>query len=97
MDVGQSLNPAIDLGQVEGAFMMGYGMFTIEEILYSPENGSLLTSGPGTYKVPTVGTVPKEFNVTIVKGSGQPRAVYSSKVTFNVFYNIYTKGCEFFY
>lgn len=46
MDVGRSLNPAVDIGQVEGAFVQGLGLFTMEEQLFSP-NGSLLTRGPG--------------------------------------------------
>ena len=51
MDVGNSLNPAIDIGQIEGAFMQGYGLYTLEQLLYTPE-GSLLTRGPGAYKIP---------------------------------------------
>lgn len=51
MDVGQSLNPGIDIGQVEGAFVQGTGLVTLEELRYSPE-GSLLTRGPGAYKIP---------------------------------------------
>ena len=51
MDVGDSLNPAIDIGQIEGAFVQGQGLFTIEELRYSPE-GVLLTRGPGMYKMP---------------------------------------------
>ncbi|KAK7072767.1 hypothetical protein SK128_010080, partial [Halocaridina rubra] len=51
MDVGESLNPAIDIGQIEGAFVQGIGLFTLEELRYSPE-GVLLTQGPGAYKIP---------------------------------------------
>ena len=51
MDVGDSLNPAIDIGQIEGAFVQGQGLFTLEELRYSPE-GVLLTRGPGMYKMP---------------------------------------------
>nr|XP_027228843.1 xanthine dehydrogenase/oxidase-like [Penaeus vannamei] len=51
MDVGQSLNPGLDVGQVEGAFVQGVGLVTLEELRYSPE-GSLLTRGPGAYKDP---------------------------------------------
>ncbi|KAJ8968544.1 hypothetical protein NQ317_002626 [Molorchus minor] len=57
MDLGESLNPAIDIGQIEGAFMQGYGLFVLEEMVYSP----------------------KEFNVSLLKGVSNPRAVYSSK------------------
>ncbi|KAK7066585.1 hypothetical protein SK128_003644, partial [Halocaridina rubra] len=51
MDVGESLNPAIDIGQIEGAFMQGVGLCTLEELRYSPD-GELLTRGPGAYKIP---------------------------------------------
>lgn len=51
MDLGDSLNPAIDIGQVEGAFIQGLGLFTLEELRYTPE-GVLLTRGPGAYKIP---------------------------------------------
>ncbi|XP_068632331.1 xanthine dehydrogenase-like [Battus philenor] len=78
MDVGESLNPAIDIGQIEGAFMQGYGFFTMEEMLFSP-NGEVLTRGPGTYKIPGFSDIPKEFNVSLLKGAPNPRAVYSSK------------------
>lgn len=79
MDVGRSLNPAIDVGQIEGAFMQGYGLFTLEELVYSPK-GVLYTRGPGTYKIPGFSDVPKEFTVSLLEGSENPRAVYSSKV-----------------
>lgn len=46
MDVGTSLNPAIDIGQIEGGFVQGYGLFTLEEQRYSPD-GFLYTRGPG--------------------------------------------------
>ena len=78
MDLGESLNPAIDIGQVEGAFIQGYGMFVMEEILHSP-SGQLLTQGPGTYKIPSFGDIPSSFNVTLLKDSNNPRAIFSSK------------------
>ncbi|CAH1407061.1 unnamed protein product [Nezara viridula] len=78
MDVGQSLNPAVDVGQIEGAFVQGYGLFTLEELVYSPE-GMLYSTGPGTYKIPTLSDIPAQFNVSLLKGSSNPRAVYSSK------------------
>lgn len=80
MDLGKSLNPAIDIGQVEGAFIQGYGLFTMEELIYSP-NGSLLSRGPGSYKIPGFGDIPLEFNVALLEGSSNPRAAYSSKVS----------------
>ena len=51
MDVGESLNPAIDIGQIEGAFMQGYGLFCMERLKYSPK-GFNFTRGPSTYKIP---------------------------------------------
>ncbi|QQP55882.1 Xanthine dehydrogenaselike, partial [Caligus rogercresseyi] len=78
MDLGVSLNPGIDIGQIEGAFVQGYGMFTMEEMLYSAK-GSLLTRGPGSYKIPGFGDAPKSFQIHLLEGSSNPRAVYSSK------------------
>lgn len=86
MDVGESLNPAIDIGQIEGAFMQGYGLFTIEELVFSP-SGELLSRGPGTYKIPGISDIPKEFNVSLLKGAPNPRAVYSSKVRLGIIYS----------
>lgn len=79
MDIGESLNPAIDIGQIEGAFTQGYGFYTMEEMLFSP-NGELLSRGPGAYKIPGFSDVPRIFNVSLLKGAPNPRAVYSSKV-----------------
>uniref|UniRef100_A0A2A4K8J0 xanthine dehydrogenase n=2 Tax=Heliothis virescens TaxID=7102 RepID=A0A2A4K8J0_HELVI len=78
MDLGESLNPAIDIGQIEGGFIQGYGLFTLEELIYSP-NGTLFSRGPGAYKIPGFGDIPQEFNVSLLKGAPNPRAVYSSK------------------
>ncbi|XP_025837346.1 xanthine dehydrogenase-like isoform X1 [Agrilus planipennis] len=78
MDIGKSLNPAIDVGQIEGAFVQGVGFHTLEEMVYSP-TGEVYTTGPGMYKIPGLNDIPREFNVTILKGVGNPRAVYSSK------------------
>lgn len=80
MDVGESLNPAIDIGQIEGAYMQGYGLFTLEQHHYTPE-GFLLTRGPGMYKLPGFGDVPQTFNVSLLRGAPNPRAVFSSKVS----------------
>lgn len=78
MDLGCSLNPAIDIGQIEGGFMQGYGMFTLEEMVYSP-TGTVFSRGPGMYKLPGFADIPGEFNVSLLKGTGNPRAIYSSK------------------
>ncbi|KAL0266984.1 UNVERIFIED_CONTAM: hypothetical protein PYX00_009375 [Menopon gallinae] len=78
MDLGESLNPAIDIGQVEGAFVQGLGLFTLEELVYSP-TGTMFTRGPGMYKIPGFTDIPAEFNVSLLRGAPNPRAVYSSK------------------
>ncbi|XP_067617387.1 LOW QUALITY PROTEIN: xanthine dehydrogenase-like [Eurosta solidaginis] len=78
MDIGSSLNPAIDIGQIEGAFMQGYGLFVLEELIYSPQ-GALYSRGPGMYKIPGFADIPGEFNVSLLTGAPNPRAVYSSK------------------
>lgn len=51
MDIGRSINPALDYGQIEGAFVQGQGLFTMEESLWT-KAGELFTKGPGTYKIP---------------------------------------------
>ncbi|MPC18985.1 Xanthine dehydrogenase/oxidase [Portunus trituberculatus] len=78
MDVGDSLNPAIDVGQVEGAFMQGLGLFTLEELRYSP-SGVLLTRGPGAYKIPGFQSIPQKLSVSLLRDAPNPRAVFSSK------------------
>jgi len=79
MDLGRSLNPAIDIGQIEGAFVQGTGFFTLEELQFD-RDGRLLTVGPNSYKIPTFSTAPEEFNVSILPGVSNPHAIYSSKV-----------------
>ncbi|KAJ8399470.1 hypothetical protein AAFF_G00411820 [Aldrovandia affinis] len=78
MDVGKSLNPAIDIGQVEGAFMQGVGLFTLEELRYSPQ-GVLFTRGPGMYKIPAFGDIPTELNVSLLRDAPNDKAIFSSK------------------
>ena len=78
MDVGESINPAIDIGQIEGAFAQGYGLFMMEQMMHSPD-GVLLTRGPGAYKIPGFGDMPSEFNVSLLRGATNPKAVFSSK------------------
>ncbi|KAK6050317.1 hypothetical protein COOONC_12178 [Cooperia oncophora] len=79
MDVGRSLNPAVDIGQIEGAFMQSYGNFTCEEITYD-DKGKLVEDSFDKYKLPTPTMTPKRFRVKLLKESdcfeGQ---VYSSK------------------
>lgn len=65
MDLGLPINAAIDIGQVEGGFLQGLGLFTREELLYSPRDGMLLTRGPGIYKIPSVHDVPRVFTTEL--------------------------------
>jgi xanthine dehydrogenase large subunit len=77
-DVGDSLVPSIDIGQVEGAFIQGWGWLTIEDVAYRPD-GAVLTRGPSTYKIPTAGDVPERFRVELLKNAGQPGTIGGSK------------------
>ncbi|EEH16869.1 xanthine dehydrogenase, molybdopterin binding subunit [Paracoccidioides brasiliensis Pb03] len=81
MDVGRSINPAIDYGQVEGAFVQGQGLFSIEESLWDSKTGYLATRGPGTYKIPSFSDIPQEFNVSFLQGVSWKhlRSIQSSK------------------
>ncbi|XP_076843941.1 xanthine dehydrogenase/oxidase isoform X2 [Brachyhypopomus gauderio] len=78
MDVGKSLNPALDIGQVEGAFMQGVGLFTLEELRYSSQ-GYLYTRGPGMYKIPAFGDIPTELKVSLLRDAPNDKAIFSSK------------------
>ncbi|XP_036109228.1 aldehyde oxidase 4-like [Molossus molossus] len=77
LDIAFSINPALDVGQVEGAFAQGVGLYTREELKYSPE-GVLYSRSPEDYKIPTVTEIPEEFYITLVR-SRNPIAIYSSK------------------
>ena len=63
-DVGKSLNPAIDTGQIEGGFVQGVGWLTMEELWWN-DKGKLMTHAPSTYKIPVASDVPPQFNVRI--------------------------------
>jgi xanthine dehydrogenase/oxidase len=78
MDLGQSLNPTIDIGQIEGAFVQGLGLFTTEQPLYL-RNGMMLNRGPGGYKIPTASDIPRELHVRLLEDSVNTRAIHSSK------------------
>uniref|UniRef100_A0A3Q3N181 Xanthine dehydrogenase/oxidase n=1 Tax=Mastacembelus armatus TaxID=205130 RepID=A0A3Q3N181_9TELE len=78
MDVGHSLNPALDIGQVEGGFMQGLGLFTLEELHYSPQ-GVLLTRGPGSYKIPAFGDIPAQLSVSLLRDATNDKAIFASK------------------
>ncbi len=78
-DCGESLNPAIDLGQIEGGFIQGMGWLTTEELWWDDE-GHLRTHAPSTYKIPTCGDRPDDFNIRIWdKGRNREDTIYRSK------------------
>ena len=78
-DVGDSLNPAIDIGQIEGGYIQGVGWLTAEELHWN-DKGRLLTTGPATYKIPAISDAPKVFNVELLKDSPNREAtIYHSK------------------
>lgn len=77
-DVGDSLNPQIDLGQVEGGYIQGNGWVTTEEIKWD-EKGNLLTHSPDTYKIPSVQDIPKDFRVQLLQNVPNPNTIRKSK------------------
>jgi xanthine dehydrogenase large subunit len=78
-DVGRSLNPAIDIGQIEGAFVQGMGWLTGEELVWHPQTGKLLTHAPSTYKIPTANDVPEAFHVALWEGENAADSIHRSK------------------
>ncbi len=95
-DAGSSLNPAVDIGQIEGAFIQGMGWLTTEELVWHPESGKLTTHAPSTYKIPTANDCPPIFNVQLFKGPNVEDAIHRSKAVgepplllpFSVFFAI---------
>ncbi|HYL24407.1 MAG TPA: xanthine dehydrogenase molybdopterin binding subunit [Burkholderiales bacterium] len=96
-DVGRSLNPAIDRGQVEGGFIQGMGWLTMEEVVWDAK-GALLTHAPSTYKIPVASDCPPQFNVWLWERGANVRDVaYRSKavgepplmLALSVFHAIY--------
>ena len=77
-DVGDSLNPLIDIGQIEGGYIQGLGWCTTEEMKWD-EKGSVLTYSPDTYKIPSVQDIPKDFRVELLQGAPNPNAIRKSK------------------
>ena len=100
-DAGRSLNPAIDIGQVEGGFIQGMGWLTMEELVWHPNDGSahagrLMTHAPSTYKIPTANDCPPVFDVRLWNGDCAADTIHRSKATgepplllpFSVFFAI---------
>jgi xanthine dehydrogenase molybdopterin-binding subunit B len=77
-DCGNSINPGINLGQIEGAYVQGAGWLTCEELVWN-DKGVLLTHSPDTYKIPAVGDRPLEFNVKLLKDAEQANTIFGSK------------------
>ncbi|HEX9171570.1 MAG TPA: xanthine dehydrogenase molybdopterin binding subunit [Telluria sp.] len=94
-DAGNSLNPAIDIGQVEGAFIQGMGWLTTEELWWN-DGGKLMTHAPSTYKIPAVSDCPEDFRVRLYKNSNVEDSIHRSKAVgepplllpFSVFFAI---------
>ncbi|KAH0852828.1 LOW QUALITY PROTEIN: hypothetical protein HID58_093669 [Brassica napus] len=85
LDLGYSLNPAIDIGQIEGAFVQGLGWVALEEVKWGDaahkwiKPGNLVTCGPGNYKIPSINDIPFNFNVSLLKGNPNSKGIHSSK------------------
>jgi xanthine dehydrogenase large subunit len=78
-DVGHSINPAIDIGQIEGAFIQGMGWLTTEELVWN-EQGRLLSNNLATYKIPAINDTPKDFRVALVPDTpNREHTIYNSK------------------
>ncbi|GAB4336989.1 MAG: xanthine dehydrogenase molybdopterin binding subunit [Leptolyngbyaceae cyanobacterium] len=77
-DVGESLNPLVDQGQVEGGFVQGMGWLTMEELVWD-DQGRLRTFAPSTYKIPTISEIPEQFNVHLLERAAQNGVIYGSK------------------
>ena len=94
-DAGNSINPAIDLGQVEGGFIQGVGWLTTEELWWN-EQGRLMTHAPSTYKIPAVNDCPADFRVALFKNHNVEDTIFRSKavgeppllLAFSVFFAI---------
>jgi len=77
-DVGNSINPALDIGQIEGAFIQGMGWLTTEELSWN-EQGALASNAPATYKIPAIGDTPANFNVKLYNSQNPATTVFKSK------------------
>ncbi|XP_046576122.1 probable aldehyde oxidase 2 [Haliotis rubra] len=80
-DCGESLNPTIDIGQIEGAYVMGLGNLLTENIIYDPETGAVLTDGTWEYKPPTTKDIPVDIRIKMLPDAPNPYGVKASKAT----------------
>jgi len=80
-DAGKAINPALEIGQIEGGFVQGQGWLTMEEVNWN-SNGQITTISPSTYKIPAVSDVPRKFNVEIFKqGKNKEKVINKAKTT----------------
>ena len=94
-DAGNSINPAVDIGQVEGAYIQGMGWLTTEELWWN-DQGKLMTHAPSTYKIPAVNDCPQDLRVKLFKNSNREETILRSKAVgepplllpFSVFFAI---------
>ncbi len=77
-DAGDSINVGINRGQIEGGFVQGMGWLTCEELVWD-DKGRLLTHSPDTYKIPAIGDMPQQFNVSFLSNAAQPNTIHGSK------------------
>jgi len=79
-DVGNSINEAVDIGQIEGGFIQGMGWLTLEQLVWN-DHGKLLTHAPSTYKIPAVSDCPKEFRTVLYHNPNTENTIMRSKAT----------------
>jgi len=94
-DAGNSINPAVDIGQIEGAYIQGMGWLTTEELWWD-DNGKLMTHAPSTYKIPAVNDCPQDLRVQLFDNINREETILRSKavgeppllLSFSVFFAI---------
>ena len=94
-DAGNSINPAVDIGQIEGAYIQGMGWLTTEELWWN-QQGKLMTHAPSTYKIPAVNDCPTDLRVNLFDNSNREDTILRSKavgeppllLSFSVFFAI---------
>lgn len=78
-DVGASLNPALDIGQIEGGYVQGMGWMTMEELWWHPQSGRLMTHAPSTYKIPCANDTPPRWQVRLFGQANPADSIHRSK------------------